>query len=219
MKMCRPSIAAGMMMAVVGAGGCGTRFLEDPTLYLNPSFVNYSVGGVVPLAPGSASGFVLVRTVNNTALPIEFVVTVESLGMVTTNGVADVVTQSYRLQTFAGGLVNDISLLVNCPVLRVGLGEDLDFPFDVPGLFVGTVNQQVITGFGVPGNVNPLDSSAGNFSCGDTLIFEANPRAGAVGNLVVNSYVLSAAGQPATFSGPDTFNNARSLLELYSTTE
>jgi len=203
-------LAAGVA-GVLATGGCG----ESATV-LNPAFVNYTRGGVVPLTPGEPSSFVLVRAVNRTQNPIEFIVTVEREVVVDSS--ADdagttIETSTFRLQTFPGGLTSEIGILLDCPTLRVGLGENLDFPLEEPGLFIGTTAGDIVTGYGVPGGVYPLDTLAGNYVCGDTLVFEARVEVGVPGNVRVFSFVLPAATQPTTFSGPDTFNNSRILLE------
>ncbi|UCG17147.1 MAG: hypothetical protein JSV19_03770 [Phycisphaerales bacterium] len=207
---------------VLTAGGCG----EDAT-FLNPAFVNYSQGGVIPLTPGAASSFVLVRLVNRTDNAIEFILTVEREAIVDpaedVGGLSDVdeaevryEQETFRLSTFPGGLTNEIGILLQCPVVRVGLGENLNFPTQDPGLYIGVgdlYSGQIVQGFGVPAGVNPLDSRVGNFACGDTLIFEVTEQTGVPGNVQVKTFVLPAATQPDTYTGPDTFNNARILLE------
>ncbi len=204
------------MVVVLGAcaawtGGCG----ENARL-LNPSFINYTQGGVIPLAPRQASGFNLIRLVNLTDNPIQFIVTVERNVVVEEGGetTMQLQTQTYQLDTFPNGLTNEVGLLVDCGSVRVGLGENLNFPADEPGLFIGigAGTDEIITGFGVPARVNPLDARAGNYRCGDTLIFQATTQVGVPGNVVVKSYVLPGDSQPTEYSGPDTFVNARSLL-------
>ena len=223
-------VLVGVGVGVLLSGGCGDSSpLSDPTQYLNPSFVNYSTGEVFPLAPGAASGFVLVRTVNRTQdLDIEFVVTserqivefvVDAEGEITSEEVITTSTETVFLQTYSGGLANEVGILLDCPVSRVGLGEDLRYPFDEPGLFVGTTGEDLAQGFGVPGRVNPLDLAASNYACGDTIVFEVIYQAGAVGGVKVNTFVLSAADQPSDFSGRHTFNNARALVDRYADEE
>ncbi|HUU81985.1 MAG TPA: hypothetical protein VM243_00655, partial [Phycisphaerae bacterium] len=62
----------------------------------------------------------------------------------------------------------------------------------------------------------PLDSPAGNFGCGDTLVFRAIESSSSVGNVKVQTFVLPAASQPTEFLGPHTFNNVRIFLEEQS---
>jgi hypothetical protein len=213
MSRTRAALIIALLTAAAGwTGGCG----ENATLF-NPSFINYTQGGVVPLTPGQPSFFNLIRLVNLTGNPVQFIVTVERVpvpeeGEEPTGQLA---AETFLLDTFPNGLTNEVGLLINCGAVRVGLGENLNFPEDEPGLFIGvdTDTNQIINGFGVPARVNPLDARAGNFRCGDTLIFQATTQVGVPGNVQVTSYVLPAAGQPTEYSGPDTFNNARSLLE------
>ena len=205
---------AGVALAVAGAlCGCG----ENATLF-NPAFINYAVGGIVPLVPGSDSGFILVRVVNNTPENIRFVVTAQRETEITDeDGVTNIETtdETVRLQTFPAAQANEVGILYDCPVARVGLGENIDFPGTEPGLYIGAVPGEQ-EGFGVPGFVNPLSEAAGNFECGDTLIFDAATRSGTVGNTRVTTFVLDADEQPTEVSGPDTFNNARTVIEEYA---
>jgi hypothetical protein len=212
------------LVALVGlvAGGLGCTSVGA---FLNPSFLNYATGGVIPLTPGAQSGFVLVRARNNTADAIEFIVTVErEVEVVPDPGVDAPVTtttesQTFRIITIPDNLANDVGILFDCPVTRVGLGEDIDRPAEEPGLFIGTEAGGFIQGFGVPGNLNPLDARVGNFACGDTVVFEASTSVGTVGNVSVASFVLPAESQPAEVIGPDTFNNARSLVDQFAPEE
>jgi hypothetical protein len=209
-----------LVALAAGVSGC-----INAGALLNPSFLNYATGGVIPLTPGAESGFVLVRARNNTTDAIEFIVTVErEVEVIPDPGVDAPITtaieqQTYRIITIPDNLANDVGILFDCPVTRVGLGEDIDRPAEEPGLFIGTEEGGFIQGFGVPGNVNPLDSRVGNFSCGDTVIFEASSSVGTVGNVSVASFVLPAENQPTDVSGPDTFNNARSLVDQFAPEE
>ena len=210
MNRCNPLRMACAALAVVPVAwlGCGPN-----ATVLNPAFVNFAVGGIVPLAPTSASGFVMVRVINNTASNIRFVVSAERSVEITDDaGVITVETQkeTRRLQTFPVNLANEVGVLFDCPVDRIGLGEELDFPATEPGLFIGAIPGEQ-EGFGVPGNVNPLDSRVGNFACGDTVIFQASTQAGTIGNLAVQTFRLSGADQVET--GITTFVNARGAIE------
>ncbi|MCP4590312.1 MAG: hypothetical protein GY842_06190 [bacterium] len=204
------------MTVIAACVGCG-----DNATFLSPSFINYAVGGIVPLVPGADSGFILVRVVNNTPNNIRFVVTAErEVTTIGDDGVETVSleTETVRLQTFPANLANESGILFNCPVRRVGLGENIDFPTSDPGLFIGAIPGEN-EGFGVPGYTNPLSAQAGNFACGDTLIFETSVQAGTVGNVRVLPYILDAGEQPDQVTGPDTFGNARTVIEEYSLQE
>ncbi len=202
------------VMTGLAAVGLVTLGCNSNASLFNPSFVNFTSGGVVPLTPGLASQFILVRVVNNTNdTSIEFVVTVEREEQVSQGD--DLVTQTtretQRLITFPVGTAFEQGVLFECPVTRVGLGENLNNPTTEPALFL---NAQVggQAGFGVPGNVNPLDARVGNFTCGDTIVFQATEQAGTVGGVRVGSFVLPAADQPTEYR-IDTFNNVRRFIE------
>jgi hypothetical protein len=220
MRMSKQHALVVLVGLVAGGLGC-----TSAGAFLNPSFLNYATGGVIPLTPGPQSGFVLVRARNNTQDAIEFIVTVErEVEVIPDPGVDAPVTtaieqQTYRLITIPDNLANDVGILFDCPVSRVGLGENIDRPAEEPGLFIGTDAGGFIQGFGVPGNVNPLDAGEGNFACGDTVIFQASTSVGAVGNVSVTTFVLPAENQPAEVIGPDTFNNARSLVDQFAPEE
>ena len=185
----------------------------NPTLYFNPSFLNQATGEVFPLAPGDRSAFIMVRVNNTTTVPIEFLVTAERrVESDTDSGVMLIERESYRLLTQPFQQANDLGILLDCPVYRIGLGENLDRPFTEPGLFVGAtaVGQG---GFGIPANVNPLNSEAGNFDCGDTIVFQASEAVGTAGGVVASTFVLDDEELPAGSIFLDTFVNARSFLE------
>ncbi len=214
MSMRRSGLLVRVALAVTvwSCAGCG-----ENAMLLNPSFVNYAVGGIVPLTPGASSGFILVRVSNGTPNNIRFVVTAERKTQVIDENGLETTETSYetvRLQTYPASLANDVGILFDCPVTRVGLGENIDFPDTEAGLYIDAVPGEA-EGFGVPGFVNPLSAEAGNFSCGDTIIFEARVKTGAVGSVEVTAFVLSAAERPTEVSGPDTFNNARTVIEQF----
>jgi hypothetical protein len=184
------------------------------------SFRNFTAGDVVPQTPGPASNFVLVRLVNATRNGIEFVVTAETQFLTTDEDGIQVTraeSETVRLRTFPVATASEVGGLFDCPVTRIGLGEDLNNPFSDPGLFVIPADAGVIgggvQGFGVPSNINPLSSPAGNFDCGDTVVFRVIENQGAVGNLSVQAFVVDWEGQNDAFLGPHTFNNARNFLE------
>jgi len=216
----KASVLAAMVLAPFVLAGCG----DNVTLF-NPSFINTTRGGVVPLVPKPESQFILVQCINRTPNPVQFILTIEREDVTDSGGdgeplIPQLVSETRLLDTFPEGLNNSTGILFNCPVVRVGLGENLNFPDDFPGLLIGQPGTDVIIqGFGVPGGVNPLDSRAGNFQCGDTLIFEVITSTGVPGNVSVGTFLLAADTQPVDYSGPDTFVNARELLETARSSE
>ena len=200
---------------VLLVAGCG----EEARLF-SDEFRNFTAGDVVPLAPGEPSGLVLVRLVNDTPDAIEFVVTAERQVLITDEqgqGVIKAATETVRLRTLPVEPANEVGALFDCPVTRIGLGEDINRPNSEPGLFIleGGANATfgVEAGFGVPSAVPPLDSPAGNFGCGDTLVYRVIQSRGKAANVEVQTFVLPAASQPDAFLGPHTFNNVRIFLE------
>ena len=206
---------AALLAMVLLLAGCG----ENASLF-SDSFRNYVSGNVVPLTPGEPSQFVLVRLVNNTRDAIEFVVTAERQYQVQDangNPVITTDTETVRLRTFPVETASEVGALIDCPVTRIGLGEDINRPGSDPGLFImedaDPNNLNLAQGFGVPSNIYPLDSRAGNFVCGDTVVYRVIESERGVANLKVEPFVLHWVDQPTEFTGPHTFNNARIFLE------
>jgi hypothetical protein len=166
-------IVLGAVLAL--AVGCST----NATLF-SDTFQNFLAGNVVPLTPGEPSQLILVRLVNETPDAIEFVVTAEKQVEITDeegNRVIQTSDETVRLRTFPFEAVSEVGALFDCPVTRIGLGEDIDRPFTDAGLFilegfteVDDIELAVTTGVGVPSNLQPLNSVEGNFGCGDTII-------------------------------------------------
>lgn len=201
------------ILSVVAVISAGTWIGCNSTLFFNPAFVNSTTGEIFPLTPGDRAAFVLVRGNNTSQSAIEFVVTAERL--VPDDADPDVlnpVLQTFRLLTQPTAQANDMGVLLDCPVARIGLGEVIDDPTTEPGLFVGATAVGA-GGFGVPPNINPLSADFGNFDCGDTIVYQASTAGGSVGGVIVAAFVLDDAGQPDPPTGLDTFVNARSLLE------
>lgn len=198
--------------------GCGDA--------LNPAFTNTVIGGAFPVTPGPLAPFVFVRGSNQTNDIVEFIVTVEKetlvrddLGNFVVDDQGNFLTvpdrQTVTLTTFPGGLSNDLGVLFDCslePVTIVGLGEDL-LPTDAAA-FVGGSGPGGTGGIGVTAqNVPPLSLAAGNFTCGDTIIFTAFLSPGTPGGIALRSHKLISANQPGQFSGPSTFENFAEFRE------
>lgn len=211
------------LMALVGVWvvGCGSV-----SGLFSPQFVNTVAGGNFALTPGPSADFVLVRVRNETRETAEFSVAVErrmirrnddgtfqfdDLG----NPITFLEIENVRLTTFATEPANELGILVDCsifPVERVGLGEDLE-----PGaaaVFIGGGGPAGSPGFGISSDlINPLSLAAGNFNCGDTIIFRAFEQVGAAGNVGLQVLLLPGSEQPAEVLGPSTFENFQLLLE------
>jgi len=206
----------------VAVGGCGAE-----GAFLNPAFINTFVGGQFPLTPGPGAAFVMVRVVNETQNTAEFTVTIEREDFVLDedgnrqfddlgNPITESKRQTVRLQTFATAPANELGILFSCspsPVDIVGLGENL-LPND-PAVFIGGEGGGGTPGAGVTAaDVAPLVRTAGNFNCGDTIIFRASPAGGIVdGTVNVQSLLLPGSEQPSEFAGPSTFTNYAQFLE------
>lgn len=206
-------------LCLVGAG-CG-----DSTSIFNRGFINVLAGGVIPLTPGPGATFVLVRCVNDTSQPVEFAVTIERLVLaLDENGDPQInplgrpttfpVRETVRLRTFPNGKARELGTLFPCgesPVTLVGLGENL-LPTDA-AVFVGGADVGGAPGFGVrAGNLNPLQLSAGNFNCGDTIIFRAFESTLVTG-VGLESLLLPGSEQPSEFQSLNTFVTLQEILE------
>lgn len=211
-------LACGVIAAA--GSGCGSSIF-------NSAFVNSQLGGgVVPQTPGPNADFVLVRVVNSTTQPVEFIVTIDrdvldldDEGNPQRDEDGNLLTvskrETVRLQTAGTGDSSESGVLFPCAesrITRVGLGENL-LPSDA-GVFVGGTGAGGATGFGVPvGSLNPLSLAAGNFNCGDAVIFQALIQTGTAGGIGLKAYLLPGFEQPSVFSGPNTFVNFQQFLE------
>ncbi|MFQ5462513.1 MAG: hypothetical protein ACE5E5_07785 [Phycisphaerae bacterium] len=212
-------------MALLSQVGCGGG-TGNAASFFNPAFVNTLSGNAFPLTPGPGAAFVLVLCVNETNQNAEFLVTIEREVLQTDNDgiflfepdgtpVTRTELQRKRLQTLANAPANELGVLFDCsvsPVKRVGLGEDL-LRTDA-AVFVAGGGAAGVPGFGIPaGDLNPLSLEAGNFNCGDTIVFQAFENRGVAGGVSIQSFVLSGLGRPESFSGPNTFVNFATILE------
>ncbi len=199
--------------------GCGNGIF-------NPAFVNTFSGGVFPLTPGPGADFVLVRVVNETSQVAEFTVTIErdvievdddGNPLVDDDGnlITRPLRETKRLTTTNVSPANELGVLFDCstsPINIVGLGENL-LPTDA-AVFIGGGGTGGMVGFGIPAStVNPLSRAAGNFGCGDTIIFRAILSTGVTGGVRIESFRLPGSTQPSNFSGPSTFVNLQAFLE------
>ncbi len=216
-----------LAMAGMTVSGCG----NEVSLF-NRAFINTFSGGIVPVTPGPAAAFVFVRCVNETTEPVEFFVRVErrelrrdgdgnveldALGLPST----DLVPLVIGVQTGASGPVGDVGVLFPCgesPVVRVGLGENYlqtDVAARVGGAVAGGAS-----GFGIRvGNLNPLQLEAGNFNCGDTVIFRAFAAPNVAGGVSLQTFLLPGSEQPSVFQGPSTFANFEAFLDAQASQE
>ena len=210
-----------LMLIIPGCGGTLGIF--------NPAFINTTSGGEFPVTPGPGAAFVFVRGFNETNRVIEFIITIErevlsmdEQGLFQLDELGNFITQPERetiqLTTFPQGLSNELGVLFPCnvsPVTLVGLGENL-LPTD-PVIFVGGQGPAGTSGFGVTApNLNPLSLLAGNFNCGDTIIYRAFTNVGVAGGVGVQTFLLPGTEQPSIFDGPDTFVNFQQFLSSQS---
>lgn len=195
----RSTGAAGLrcgVIALILSVACG-----DPTL-LNPAFINQSQGGLFPLVPGPDANLILVRAVNSTNERLTFLVTVERATLVTEGDEVATITatETFELFTLPSSFANEAGVMFECTsdqsISRIGLGRNLNQPQTDPGLFVGGLGD-IIPGFGVPANINPLSSEFVDFRCGDTIIFQAIQAINEPGGFKVKAFVLPFETQPA----------------------
>jgi hypothetical protein len=212
MQMVRKSaIGLVAILVLVGmgpfVGGCGDVAL----LVLNPSFVNQSQGGLFPLVPRQNTGLLLARVVNSTDQSITFQVTIERAFAVDVGDMGGTITETETIDLFTvpGALSSESGVLFTCtdesPITRIGLGRNLNQPTTDSGLFIGGAGD-IIQGFGVPANINPLSSIFGDFRCGDTIVFQSIVSTNAPGGFKVQAFVLSQDGQPS--------NTARNTFQV-----
>lgn len=223
-KFYKRGIFIGFITCMLFIPGCGSTFG-----LFNPAFVNTTSGGEFPVTPGPGAAFVFVRGFNETTQVVEFIITIErevsvsdEAGIPLLDALGNFITQPERetvqLTTFPQGLANDLGVLFPCnisAVTLVGLGENL-LPTD-PVIFVGGQGPAGTGGFGVTApNLNPLSLLAGNFNCGDTIIFRAFTNFGVAGGVSVQTFLLPGSEQPSIFDGPDTFVNFQLFLSSQS---
>jgi hypothetical protein len=224
------SLTIGCTVLSVLLGGC-----SDEVRFFNASFVNTLQGGVFPVTPGPGADFVLTRGANFTDQVVTFLVAIERRRVVRDengrpqiddegNPVTEDILESVELTTVPGGTSSDVGYLWPCApgagaVFRVGLGENL-LPDD-PALFViepadynaeDPLGAQVGSGLPATG-LNPLRLDAGNFNCGDTIIFRAFVSTGVAGGVAVDALLQPGSEQPDEFSGINTFVNYQRWLE------
>ncbi len=204
----------GLCATLLVMGSCGA----DAALLLNPSFVNQLEGGVLfPLAPRPESQLIFIRGNNATTEPITFLVTVERSVTVTDGAGGGTITQADTTEIFTepGNNSNEAGVLFPCDgdnqISRIGLGRNLNQPTTDAGLFVGGFDD-VVPGFGVPGNINPLSFLDGDFECGDTLIFRAIQSVNQPGGFRVQAFIIPWENQPDNTTR-DTFGVANDFLQ------
>lgn len=221
----RRLLIVGLFLA--GCGGTATFF--------NPSFINAFQGGYYPITPGPEAAFVLVRVVNETTDPADFIVTIERMVIVEDadgnpqydddgNLLTTKELETVRLRTFPVALANDIGVLFPCeesPVIRIGLGENL--LAGEPAAFIYedyNVQSGVVGGgYGVAAEgLNTLSYFAANgpnFVCGDTVVFRmfTSTSGGSAGNVKFQAFLQPGSEQPSVFAGPNTFVNYSQFLQ------
>jgi len=215
-------IPAAAMAALISPGCASTAGL------FSQAFVNTVSGGSFPLTPGPGADFVMVRVINGTGAPAEFIVTIEREEferddngniIVDDQGVAvsRPLRETVRLNTQSNAPANDLGVLFPCdqsPINLIGLGENL-LPND-PAVFIGGDGTGLVPGGGVRvGTLAPLTrlSDPSNFVCGDTVIFRAIIDNTSAGSVRLESFLLPGFEQPDQFIGPDTFVNYQDFLE------
>ena len=215
---CQSLVRLALLAAFPLAGGC--------TDILSPAAINSLGGGYVPVTPGPLAAFILVRGANQTNQVVEFILTVEIEKLVTdengnyvTDDQGNFLTEPERrttnLTTFPGVLASDFDVLFDCsldPVTVIGLGENL-LPTDA-AVLVGGSGPTGVGGVGVTAEgLNPLTFAAGNFTCGDTIIYTAFDSVGTPGGVLLRSDKLVGNDQPDSYEGPSTFENYAEFLE------
>jgi hypothetical protein len=219
----------GLLLLAVATGGCGTGLF-------NAAFVNsFGGGGIYPVTPGPRADFVLARASNSTDSVLTFFVTIERERLALDsegrpqfgeNGeiITEIVLESVQLTTIPGGRASDLGTLFPCSesagaVRRIGLGETLS-PGDAHVFVIDAaaydptnpLGAQIGNGVEDP-TLNPLSLFAGNFNCGDTVVFQAFQSTGASGGIRIRTFVSPGSEQPDQFSGANTFLSFEQFLQ------
>ena len=209
-----------LVAAALCFSGCG-----DSVSFFNPAFLNTFMGGQVPVTPGPGAAFVFVRCINETNQVVKFLVVAErAIPELDEDGnyriedgefVTRIEREGAEVCTVPNSQGREAGVVFSCsesPVVRVGLGENL-LTTD-PAVAVGGDCSGGAEGFGVvAGDLTPLSLEAGNFNCGDTVIFRAFESSTVAGGVALQSYLLPGSPQPSIFSGPDTFVNLENFIE------
>lgn len=217
----RPIKLTGTMLSVcVLAAAC------DNFNPLNPAFTQTFIGGQVPVTPGPGADFILVRGQNDTGDFAEYIVTIEREvferdddGNVQLDENGQPITRSERntisLLTSSDAPANDQGVLFSCaesPINIIGLGENL--LADDTQLVSGGAGAGGAGGVGIRDpTLTPLSRAAGNFACGDTIIFRAIRSTSVAGGIKIDAFRLAGFDQPSLFNGPSTFVNYQDFIE------
>jgi hypothetical protein len=171
------------------------------TIGCNPVFVNQLSGGnFTPLAPGD-QGYVLLHVVNDTDFDINTNVGFDAPGWIN-----EPIFVSYN----PIAAKSQRGILVPCPVHEVGMGP-LNDPSAVALEFTADDGGQVT----VPASAFPFTLDNGvDYNCGDTVLFTIiADRNSSFGVAVIPSFI-DASTQTGPFSGPDTFANFDTFLQM-----
>lgn len=162
---------------------------------LNPNFLNSSVGGFYPTAPGDEP-FIMVRVINDTSATLD-------IPIVYDDGTTPTYTYIIRGLTPAG---RDTGILLEWPVLRVALG-DLNNP--VLPLILAYYPDG--SSSGVPFGQAALEAGV-DYDRGDTIIFHITEDSRSAAYIRVSSGLIDGAGQTGTFDRGNPFERLRLLL-------
>jgi len=162
---------------------------------LNPSFVNQSVGGLYPTAPGNEP-FLMVRVINDTQASLEVPIVYD----VGTSPSFQYLIKSLTPQARESGLV------LEWPVLRVALGNLVD-----PGIPNIIANFPDGSTSAIPFGHDPLVAEV-DYERGDTIIFHITADSRTPSSMRVDIGKIEAAAQPDGGFRADPFFWANVIL-------
>jgi len=166
------------------AGGC-----------LNPDFLNSTVGGFYPTAPGDEP-FIMVRVINDTSATLD-------VPIVYDDGTTPTFTYIIRGLTPEG---RDTGILLDWPILRVALG-DLNNPI-LPLILAYYPDG---SSSGVAFGQEALDAGV-DYDRGDTIIFHITEDSRSAAYIRVSTGLIDGANQSGSFDRGDPFERLNLLM-------
>lgn len=162
---------------------------------LNPDFLNSTVGGYYPTAPGDEP-FVMIRVINETSAMLD-------IPIVYDDGTTPTFTYIIRGLTPTG---RDTGILLDWPILRIALG-DLNNPMLPLILAYYPDGSSGAVAFGQAALEAGVD-----YDRGDTIIFHFTEDSRSAAYIRVSAGLIDGATQTGSFDRGDPFERLRLLM-------